>query len=41
MRKPVFRVVLPGKTKPACSATEASKSLEILGIASIYISLSR
>ena len=38
MRKPVFGHLRPGKTKPACSASEARYSIKILGVASIDIS---
>ena len=39
MRKPVFGVCDQVRLKPACSATETSKSLEILDLTSIGIIL--
>ena len=41
MRKPVFEFSNQARLKPACSAAEASSSLETLDIASIGIILSK
>ena len=40
-RKLVFRGVRPGRTRPACSASEAGYRLENFDLASIDISLSK
>ena len=41
IKKPVFSSFRPARHKPACAATEASKSLEISAIESNYIILSK